>query len=305
MTTAIEIKDLGKSIEGREILRDVSLDIGRGDIFAFLGPNGAGKTTTMRIVLGLLDLTVGEALVFGEDLAKSKEMRGKVGVLFERHGLYERLSVWDNLDHYARLFNITDRRKRVEEVLKEVGMKERSFDAVHTLSTGLKRRVGLARALLGEPEVLFLDEPTSNLDPQAQKDFRTIIQDLARERSMTVFLNTHNLDEVQRIASRVAILDRGVVRLSGTMDEIRSPKSIEVEIVLSTEEGAKEALAHLRSDTRVLKAERMGTSVDMSLRTPLWVKEMVGWGLDIREYRIRSRSLDEVYFEVLKQGATA
>ena len=305
MTKAIEIKDLGKSLGGREILKDVSLDINRGDIFAFLGPNGAGKTTTMRIVLGLLDPTVGAALVFGEDLAKSKEMRGKVGVLFERHGLYERLTVWDNLDHYARLFNIPDRRDRVEEVLKEVGMKERSFDAVYTLSTGLKRRVGLARALLGEPEVLFLDEPTSNLDPQAQKDFRTIIQDLARKRSMTVFLNTHNLDEVQRIASRVAILDRGVVRLSGTMEEIRSPKSMEVEVVLSSEEGAREALTHLRSDVRVLEAERVGNLVDMSLRTPLWVKEMIGWGLDIREYRIKSRSLDEVYFEVLGQGASS
>lgn len=302
---AIEIEHLGKSIAGHEILRDVSLDVHQGDIFAFLGPNGAGKTTTMRIVLGLLNATAGQALVFGEDLSTSKEMRRKVGVLFERHGLYERLTVRDNLDHNARLFGISDRQRKVEEVMEEVGIGDRGDDAVFTLSTGLKRRAGLARALLGEPEVLFLDEPTSSLDPQAQKDFRTIIQDLGHRRRMTVFLNTHNLDEVQRICSRVAILDRGSVRLSGTMEEIRSPKSMEVEVVLSTEEAAREAVSRLLTDSRVMEAESRGATVDMSLRSPLWVKELVGWGWDVKEYRIRSRSLDEVYFEVLGQGATA
>jgi len=302
---AIEIRNLGKSIAGREILRDVSLDVMKGDIFAFLGPNGAGKTTTMRVVLGLLDANAGEALVLGEDLSRSKEMRRKVGVLFERHGLYERLTVRNNLDHYARLFSIPDRQRKVGEVLEEVGLKERGDDMVHTLSTGLKRRAGLARALLGEPEVLFLDEPTSSLDPQAQKDFRTIIQDLSAKRRMTVFLNTHNLDEVQRICSRVAILDRGSVKLSGTMEEIRSPKSIEVEVVLASEDGAREAVSRLLADSRVMGAERKGSTVDMSLRSPLWVKELVAWGLDIKEYKIRNRSLDEVYFEVLGQGVTA
>lgn len=302
---AIEIEHLGKSIAGHEILRDVSLDVQQGDIFAFLGPNGAGKTTTMRIVLGLLNATAGSALVLGEDLSTSKEMRRKVGVLFERHGLYERLTVRDNLDHYARLFGIGDRQRKVEEVMEEVGIKDRSDDAVFTLSTGLKRRAGLARALLGEPEVLFLDEPTSSLDPQAQKDFRTIIQDLGQRRRMTVFLNTHNLDEVQRICSRVAILDRGSVRLSGTMEEIRSPKSMEVEVVLSDEGAAREAVSRLLTDSRVMEAESRGATVDMSLQSPIWVKELVEWGWDVKEYRIRSRTLDEVYFEVLGQGATA
>ncbi len=167
------------------------------------------------------------------------------------------------------------------------------------------RRAGLARALLGEPEVLFLDEPTSSLDPQAQKDFRTIIQDLGQRRRMTVFLNTHNLDEVQRICSRVAILDRGSVRLSGTMEEIRSPKSMEVEVVLSDEGAAREAVSRLLTDSRVMEAESRGATVDMSLQSPIWVKELVEWGWDVKEYRIRSRTLDEVYFEVLGQGATA
>jgi len=302
---AIEIEHLGKSIAGHEILRDVSLDVQQGDIFAFLGPNGAGKTTTMRIVLGLLNATAGSALVLGEDLSTSKEMRRKVGVLFERHGLYERLTVRDNLDHYARLFGIGDRQRKVEEVMEEVGIKDRGDDAVFTLSTGLKRRAGLARALLGEPEVLFLDEPTSSLDPQAQKDFRTIIQDLGQRRRMTVFLNTHNLDEVQRICSRVAILDRGSVRLSGTMEEIRSPKSMEVEVVLSDEGAAREAVSRLLTDSRVMEAESRGATVDMSLQSPIWVKELVEWGWDVKEFRIRSRTLDEVYFEVLGQGATA
>jgi ABC-2 type transport system ATP-binding protein len=302
---AIEIDHLRKAFGERAVLDDVSLTVEKGDLFAFLGPNGAGKTTTMRIVLGILDPTAGSARVMGQDLASSREARSRVGVLFERHGLYERLTVRENLDHYARLFGLSDRSSRISEVLIEVNLADRADDRVASLSTGLKRRAGLARALLNDPEVLFLDEPTSSLDPQAQKDFRTVITRLRDERGMTVFLNTHNLDEVQRICTRVAILDKGRVLLNGTMDEVRSPNSSEVEIVLSSEDEAARAQARLSADPRVQEVTRHGTTLQLHLDAPLAVREVVAWGFDVREFRASHRSLDDVYFEVLGKGAAA
>lgn len=302
---AIEIEHLRKSFGEREVLHDVSLTINKGDLFAFLGPNGAGKTTTMRIVLGTLSPTDGIAKVMGEDLATSKDARSKVGVLFERNGLYDRLTVLENLDHYARLFGIADRRGRIDDVLDAVGLPERANDRVGSLSTGLKRRAGLARALLNEPEVLFLDEPTSSLDPQAQKDFRTIITKLQEERKMTVFLNTHNLDEVQRICTRVAILDKGKVLLNGTMDEVRSPGSAEAEIVLSSDAEAVRAEERLSAESGVAEVQRHGASLRVSLTASLTARELVSWGFDLQEYHTSKRSLDDVYFEVLGKGAEA
>ncbi len=302
---AIEIDGLGKVFGEREVLHDVSLTVEKGDIFAFLGPNGAGKTTAMRIVLGTLEPTRGSARVLGEDLALSREMRAKVGVLFERHGLYERLPVRDNLDHYARLFGLTDRSSRIDEALEMVGLQDRAGDRVAALSTGLKRRAGLARALLNRPEVLFLDEPTSSLDPQAQLDFRTLIMKLREERRMTVFLNTHNLDEVQRVGTRVAILDKGKVLLSGTLDEVRSPGSSEAEAVLSSDAEAARAEQRLTADRRVRSVRRQGASLRIELDAPLSVRELVMWGFDVREFRTGRRSLDDVYFEVLSRGSAA
>ena len=302
---AIEIDHLRKAFGERAVLDDVSLTVEKGDLFAFLGPNGAGKTTTMRIVLGILEPTAGSARVMGEDLASSREARGRIGVLFERHGLYERLTVRENLDHYARLFGLSDRGDRISEVLSEVNLTDRADDRVASLSTGLKRRAGLARALLNDPEVVFLDEPTSSLDPQAQKDFRTVITRLRDERGMTVFLNTHNLDEVQRICTRVAILDKGRVLLNGTMEEVRSPGSSNVELVLSSEEEAARAQARLSADPRVQEVRKRGMTLQLELNAPLAVREVVAWGFDVREFRTDHRSLDEVYFEVLGKGAVA
>jgi len=302
---AIEIDHLRKAFGERAVLDDVSLAVEKGDIFAFLGPNGAGKTTTMRIVLGILEPTAGSARVMGEDLASSREARGRTGVLFERHGLYERLTVRENLDHYARLFGLSDRGGRISEVLSEVNLTDRADDRVASLSTGLKRRAGLARALLNRPEVLFLDEPTSGLDPQAQLDFRTAITRLREERGMTVFLNTHNLDEVQRICTRVAILDKGKVLLSGTMDEVRAPGSAEAEVILSSEAEAASAEQRLAADSRVKGIRRKGASLQLELSASLSARELVMWGFDVREFSTSRRSLDDVYFEVLGKGAVA
>ena len=301
---AIEVDRLSKSFDGRKVLHEVSMDIERGDIFAFLGPNGAGKTTTMRIILGILKPTAGHALVYGQDLGTTKELRRKVGVLFERHGLYERLTVQENLDYLARLYEVPQGDKRIAEVLREVGMEDRSRDRVGSLSTGLKRRVGLARALLGEPELLFLDEPTSNLDPQAQKDFRELIVSLSRDRRLTVFLNTHNLDEAQRMCNRVAILDRGHVRLIGRTEDLRASHP-QVEIIFASVEEARRGERVLEADDRVRATVRSGAALVCDLNAPLSIRDVLDMGLEIKEFKSRAKGLDEVYFDALGREVVA
>jgi ABC-2 type transport system ATP-binding protein len=208
----IEASSLGKIFGGREVLDGVSFSVEKGEVFGFLGPNGAGKTTTLRLLLGLLEPSRGEALVFGEKLADREDLRRRVGVLLEHNGLFDQLSARENLDYYARLYGVVDVRRRVDEVLTLTGLEERADSPVGTFSTGMKRKLGLGRALLHEPEILFLDEPSSGLDPEAQRMVRELIIEISGRESVTVFLNSHNLDEVQRVCDTVAILDRGRIR---------------------------------------------------------------------------------------------
>jgi ABC-2 type transport system ATP-binding protein len=298
---AIEIDHLKKTFGDREVLHDISLDIDQGEIFAFLGPNGSGKTTTMRIAVGVLKPTSGSVTVLGEDLNTSIEARNRIGVLLERHGLYERLTLRENLDHYARLFGIAHRRDAVEQVLHEVHMEQLGDDRVGLLSTGMKRRAGLARALLNGPDVLFLDEPTSSLDPEMQRDFRELILELSRRRRLTVFLNTHNLDEAQRLCGKIAILDAGSIRISGGLDNIRSSAS-RTEVMLCSEEEAVRFEALLSSSGIGTGTVRSGRTVAFTPLREVTARDVVQMGFDLREFCSRQRTLDEVYFEVMNEA---
>ena len=301
---AIEIDGLVKSFKAKEVLHGISLDVDKGDIFGFLGPNGSGKTTTMRVALGMLGKDSGTALVLGEDLSTSLDARRRIGVLFERHGLYERLTVRENLDHYARLFDVPHRSDAVSQTLRDVHMEDRCDDLVSGLSTGLKRRAGLARSLINSPEVLFLDEPTSSLDPQAQRDFRELITELRQHRTITVFMNTHNLDEAQRLCSKVAVLDRGTVRLCGSMDGLRSAE-MRTEVVVSSEDEAQRLDGYLRGSGISSDIVRSGKTVMFFSAPELGAKELIGQGFDIREFHVRRRTLDEAYFDTIEREAAA
>ncbi|HPJ73378.1 MAG TPA: ABC transporter ATP-binding protein, partial [Methanoregulaceae archaeon] len=219
MAAVIEVSSLGKEFGGRRVVDNITFSVEKGEVFGYLGPNGAGKTTTMRILLGLLAPTSGFARVLASDLAVDDRARGDVGVLMENNGLYERLSARENLEYFARLYGIERPKDRVSELLEFTGLQDRSSEPVGNFSTGMKRKLGIARAILHEPEIVFFDEPTSGLDPEAQHMVRELILDLSKREGMTVFLNSHNLDEVQRICTRVAILHRGRIR---ALDSVRN-----------------------------------------------------------------------------------
>ena len=171
----IEVQNLTKTFNGKTVLNGISFEVKEGEIFGYLGPNGAGKTTTMRIILGLLKPTSGNVLVQGQNLGENEELRNKVGVLLENDGLYEGLSAHENLDYYAQLYGISDgvaRKRRIGELLDFVGLSDRMSEKVGTYSKGMKRKLGLVRSMVHNPDVLFFDEPSSGLDPEAQRMVR-------------------------------------------------------------------------------------------------------------------------------------
>ena len=218
---ALAVNGLGKRFGDRVAFADLSFEIGHGEVFGFLGPNGAGKTTTVRTLGTLIAPSTGSATVAGYPLSPENgvEIRRRIAVMPESPGLYLRLSVAENLECFADLYEVSDPAGRIERSLRAVRMTDRAHDACGSLSKGLRQRVALARALLGDPEVLFLDEPTAGLDPVAARDVHELIDEL-RQRGVTIFLTTHRLEEAERLCDRVAILN-GTLRTIGRPDELR------------------------------------------------------------------------------------
>jgi ABC-2 type transport system ATP-binding protein len=204
---AIEVHELTRNYNGLRAVNGISFNVEWGEIFGFLGPNGAGKTTTIRMLTGQLLPTSGSAKVAGFDVVNERQqLKPRIGVVFDNQNLYERMSARENLVFCARLYRI--KKNRVAEVLDQVGMTERAGDKVQKYSNGMKQRLLVARALLHEPDVLFLDEPTRGLDPHIARDIRGIVANLAKG-GMTVLLTTHYMEEADQLCQRVAFLDQG------------------------------------------------------------------------------------------------
>jgi ABC-2 type transport system ATP-binding protein len=192
-------------------VEDLNLEVEKGEVFGFLGPNGAGKTTTIRMLATLIAPTSGEATVAGLRIGQeNREIRQHVGVLTETPGLYKRLSAIDNLLFFAKLYGVSEPQKQAERYLRLFELWDRRDALAGTLSKGMRQKLAIARAMLHEPQILFLDEPTAGLDPEAAKVVRNLIETL-RTRERTIFLCTHNLDEADRLCDRVALFNTRLV----------------------------------------------------------------------------------------------
>ena len=204
---AIQVYALTRDYNGLRAVDGITFDVEAGTVFGFLGPNGAGKTTTIKVLTGQLRPTSGTAQVAGCDVVEERHrLKPQIGVVFEYQNLYERLSARDNLVFTARLYGV--RKGRVDQVLAQVGLTDRARDRIKVYSNGMKQRLLIARALLHEPQVLFLDEPTRGLDPNVAREIRGIVSGLARQ-GVTVFLTTHYMEEADQLCARVAIIDQG------------------------------------------------------------------------------------------------
>ena len=217
---AIETVGLRKAYGRKIALHGLDLSVQPGEVFGFLGPNGAGKTTTVKILLGLVTPTGGQARLFGRPAGEA-EARRRVGYLPENFRFHEWLTGAALLDFHARLAGVgaTERRERIPKVLEMVGLRGRGDDQIRGYSKGMAQRIGLAQAIIHEPDLVLLDEPTSALDPVGRREVRDLIRSL-RTRGMTVFLNSHLLSEVEMVCDRVAIVDRGRVVRAGRLSDL-------------------------------------------------------------------------------------
>ncbi|MBX4195577.1 ATP-binding cassette domain-containing protein [Candidatus Parcubacteria bacterium] len=221
----IEVKNLSKKFGDREVVKHISFNVERGEIFAFLGPNGAGKTTTIKMLTTLLPKTDGEIKLNNFDPEDNPdEVRKSFGIVFQDPSLDTDLTTYENMEIHAVLYGMKKEvyRPRIEELLKLVELHDRRGDYVKNFSGGMKRRLEIARGLLHHPKVLFLDEPTLGLDPQTRNLLWNYIRDLNQKENITVFLTTHYMNEAEKMANRIAIIDHGVIVDIGTSEELMS-----------------------------------------------------------------------------------
>jgi ABC-2 type transport system ATP-binding protein len=224
---AIETINLSKSFGKENQIRAVdnlNLQVRKGEVFGFVGPNGAGKTTTMKMLIGLLEPSEGSGKVAGFDIVREViNIREQTGVLPEPAGFYDNLTARQNLRFYAKLYSIEPdvREKRIVSLLDTVGLTRAIDQKIGGFSTGMRKRFGLAQALINEPSVLFLDEPTSGIDPLGAQMMRDLIKDLNRRKGVTVFLSSHSMEEVEEICDRIAIIARGKLLAVGSVEDLR------------------------------------------------------------------------------------
>ena len=308
---AIAVRGLGKRFGDRVAFSDVSFEIGYGEVFGFLGPNGAGKTTTVRTLGTLLAPTSGSATVAGLPLVPENavEIRRRIAIMPEAPGLYLKLTVVENLECFADLYEISDARDRVAAALQAVNLADRARDACGTLSKGLRQRVALARALLSDPEVLFLDEPTAGLDPVAAREVHDLIDGL-RKRGVTIFLTTHRLEEAERLCDRVAILNT-TLRTIGRPDELRDQmfaRTITVRTLTPLADPGQvfdglTAVEGWHSDGApggyVLAVS------DPSVAAPAATRALVAAGADVLSIAASHHSLEDVYLQLIAEDPEA
>jgi len=220
----IKVGGLTKKFNGFTAVDKISFSVKKGEIFAFLGPNGAGKTTTIRMLTTLLNPESGVAEVNCFDIKKQKhKVRNSFGIVFQDSSLDDELTAYENLEFHGVLYNVPKqvRIKRIEQMLKFVGLWDRRKDLVKKYSGGMKRRLEVARALVHHPKVLFLDEPTLGLDPQTRNKIWEYIKELNRKEKMTIFFTTHYMEEAERAADRIAIIDRGTIIEEGSSQQLK------------------------------------------------------------------------------------
>lgn len=245
---AIEVENLVKRYGNFEAVRGISFKVKRGEIFAFLGPNGAGKTTTVHVLTTLLRLTSGKAIVAGHDVVKEPiEVRKKIGIVFQDPSLDRELTAYENMYIHGRIYGLdgNELKEKIERLLRFVELWDFRDKPVKTFSGGMQRRLEIARSLLHEPEILFLDEPTIGLDPQTRTHIWEYIKAMKEEHNMTIFLTTHYMDEAEQLADRIAIIDHGKIIAEGTAEGL---KKLVGNDVISLKLEAPEKLKCLKSD---------------------------------------------------------
>ncbi|MDY1591888.1 MAG: ATP-binding cassette domain-containing protein [Methanofastidiosum sp.] len=246
---AIDVKNLTKKFDKFVAVDNISFQVENGSIFAFLGPNGAGKSTVIKMMTTILYPTDGSIFINNYDIHNEKsEVRKSIGVIFQDHTLDDELTAYENLYYHSALYKIPEniRREKIDDMLSYVGLLDRKNDLVKNFSGGMKRRIEIARGLLHSPKILFLDEPTLGLDVQTRAFLWDYIKKINKEDKITIFFTTHNMEEVENIATKIAIIDKGRILIQGSSNEIKKAtktKTLENAFLILTGYGIREESA--------------------------------------------------------------
>ncbi len=295
-------KTFGKGKKAVEAVIDLNLEVKAGQVFGFLGPNGAGKTTTIRLLMDLIRPTTGEATLFGIPTG-SLESRKRVGALVEGADFYSFMSAWDNLVVLDRTAG-TYQPDRISELIASVGLSERAKQPVGSFSTGMKQRLGLAAALLNDPELLILDEPTNGLDPAGIQEMRGFIRDQAHTHGKTVFLSSHMLNEVEQVCDRVAIINKGVLVREGPVETLLEGEVGQMRLQVQPIDKARQILADRWRDSLVPIKNEEGDWITLSLnpdQAPFVVTELVQADVQVFQVVHKRQSLEEFFIAVTNQ----
>ena len=305
----IEVSNVTKVLRGRAVLSDINFQVPKGLVFGILGPNGSGKTTLLRILLGLITPDTGEVKVLGQNpLSMTREDKNGIGFVLEDHGLNERLTAYQNIDFFAQVYGLAKekRRARILEMLDKVDLSAYIKKPVGTFSKGMKQRLSLARALIHEPRILFLDEPTSNLDPEGTVYIRNLILRLSSEEGITIYINSHDLDEVERICTRIVIMKHGNIMLQGAMADLLRPNNqTTLEVKLEESEAFPKLVNLLNTLSfvthfKIEKGAAFIELIDDSSRLTLF-NTLAQNSIPIKEITQIKNSLEDLYISIVKE----
>ncbi len=301
----IKVENLSKKFGNITAVDNVSFEIKDGSIFGFLGPNGAGKTTTIRMLSTLIKPTSGNVVIDGRELSKNGEyIRSILGILTETPGMYEKISALENLNYFSGFYGIEEKKRKqnIEKFLKMFDLWDRRDDLVGTYSKGMKQKLAIARALIHEPKILYLDEPTAALDPESAFMVRSFIENQKNEKT-TVFLCTHNLEEASNLSDVVCIIKSRIIKIS-TLEELqKNKKGKKIEIVFN--QPAEKYTGIFKDFTEMTNLEAKEDKINFSMENPekinpAIIKKLVDSGAEIVYFNEIKASLEEIYLDLIK-----
>ncbi len=297
MQTILECKNLCKVFGKKKILKDVSLKIEEGDILGFIGPNGAGKTTTIKLILGLQNITKGTVSINGYDIQKNfTKAIEKVGAIVENPDMYMYLSGYDNLKLVANLYKgITS--ERIDKVVKLVKLENRINDKVSKYSLGMRQRLGIAQAILHNPKLLILDEPTNGLDPEGIKEMRELLVKLSQEEKMAILISSHNLAELDNFCNKVCIIKNGEVIETSEISKIKNNVRKNFRIFeTNNSEMTKKLIDNVGLDYEKIDDKKIKIDINKD-EVPDFIKSLVENNIKIYEVKEEEKTLEEAFFE--------
>ena len=299
MPAIIDVKNLTKQFKELTAVNNLSFTVNKGDIYGFLGQNGAGKSTTIRMLLTLIKPTGGSIEIFNKNLNNSREeILTRIGAIIEKPDLYQYLTAYQNLSFFAKISGVKTSRSKIMEQLEMVGLSARAYSKVKTFSQGMKQRLGIAVALIHDPELIILDEPTNGLDPQGIADVRNLIIGLSKNFGKTVLVSSHLLTEIELMANRILIIDKGNKIVEGTSAELLDPAKTIVEVNTLDNQSAKDKIAV----TQWAQYMHLSQGNNIVLRfnknqIPEFIKELVQMNIEILSVKPRN-SLEDYFLSL-------